>query len=429
MVQQMKTANKTVGFFRRLKNYAILLWLPFFLLPYYRWEGQQAILFDLSQRQINLFSWRLLPQDWWLMGLIILFVIGLIVLLTRLAGRVICGFVCAQTVWSELFHWIEIKCEGRSQRKIVRRGRLLSLGSILRKGVKHSLWLALAFLTAMTVVAWFYDAMQLWPALLNGQLSTVLCFAVIIITMITYLAAGWLKEQVCLWFCPYGRLQSLLMTQYSPRPVYDQQRGQRKTEPGHCIDCQLCVAVCPTGIDIRHGWQQACISCGLCIDACDSVMEKQHQPKRLIAYRPNPQRDDTLQQDTMTKWLAGLLGLLLLWLGYQITFLSDYELKVTPQRHSQAVQLKTGEIQNRYRVVVENKTAYPQQFELILFAPKEIYMMQQAPISIPAYQTLPLHILLRAKQPFSGVVPLTFALQTLSGDSVMTTQSIFTGAL
>lgn len=360
-------AKRLAGRFRQWKWVAMLAWLPFFLGPYLRWDGKQALLFDLAQREFTLFNLTLYPQDLWLLALTLLFFALLLAWITSLLGRVFCGFFCFQTVWTDIFTLIEGKCEGSTPFQAQRfNDAPWGIRKLARKSIKHTAWLAIALLTGLTFSAWFTDAYQLWHDMLRGQAPLPAVIATMTVAGGTYLFAGFMREQVCFWLCPYARLQSVMVDKETLLPHYDQQRGeprakrqQASAQSGSCIDCHLCVAVCPTGIDIRQGQQQGCITCGLCIDACDSVMEKTGQDSGLIRYASHSELETVTPSRGFRPrvWLyAGLLVLVLSGMMYGVMHLAPTEFNVLHQRQPLYVQLSDGTIQNHYTLKVFNKT-------------------------------------------------------------------------
>ncbi|OYV02389.1 MAG: cytochrome c oxidase accessory protein CcoG, partial [Burkholderiales bacterium PBB5] len=264
-------------------------------LPWLTWQGRQAVLFDLEARRFFLFDAVLFPQDLvYLTGLLV-FSALLLFAATAIAGRVWCGFACPQTVYTALFQWIEHHTEGDRLARLRLDAASWRAGKLLRRGGKHALWALLSLLTGFSLVAWFTPARSLAAALPGLALGPWEAFWILFYGAATYLHAGLLREKVCQHACPYGRFQGSMLDRHSLVVGYDAARGEprgaraRGTEArakgqGDCVDCTLCVQVCPVGIDIRHGLQAACISCGLCIDACDQVMDKLGAPRGLVRF-------------------------------------------------------------------------------------------------------------------------------------------------
>lgn len=287
------------GLFQKIRSYSLWgLMLLFFATSWLSWGDRQAILFDLSARQFHILGITFWPQDFFLLsGLLIIAAYGLFTI-TNLAGRVWCGYTCPQSSWSFVFMWIEEKTEGTRNKRMKMDKAPMSVEKFLRRGAKHTLWFLLALGTGITFVGYFSPVRDLVPNLLTFDLNSWEAFWIGFFTLATYLNAGWLREQVCIHMCPYARFQSVMFDQDTLIVSYDEKRGEgekgrgprKKTADykaeglGDCIDCSLCVQVCPTGIDIRDGLQYQCIGCALCVDACDSIMDKMGYERGLVRY-------------------------------------------------------------------------------------------------------------------------------------------------
>ena len=362
-------AKRVTGHWRKLKWFTHSVWLVFFLGPFLRWDGHQAVLFDIPGRQFHIFDLTILPQDVWMLSLVLLFFAMLLAAVTSIAGRVYCGFFCFQTIWTDIFTWIENRIEGvPAKRRKLEEGPWT--GEKFRKlGCKWFLWLVISVLTGISFVSWFTDSLQLLKDLFTGQASGTAYFVVALFTVGTFVLAGRLREQACFWLCPYARIQGVMYDQETILPTYDFHRGEPRGRlkkgkvpegQGDCIDCKQCVAVCPTGIDIRMGQQEGCITCSLCIDACDAVMEKIGKPKGLIRYASLDEMEGK-KQLPLYKRPRPLIYLTILTLAfsgiiYGLTHLGSIELGVLHERAPLFVQLSDGSIQNKYRIKVLNKT-------------------------------------------------------------------------
>jgi len=272
----------------------VITQLLFYGLPWLRWDGHSAVLFDLEARRFWLFGAVLLPQD--LIALTALLVVSALALFfaTALAGRVWCGFACPQTVYTELFTWIEARCEGDRRARQRLDATPWGATKLLRRGGKHAAWALLSGWTGLTLVGYFTPLPELLAALGQAHLGPWEGFWALFYGGATYANAGFLREKICQHMCPYARFQGSLMDAHTLTVAYDAQRGEPRGRParsdigrggrGGCVDCTLCVQVCPVGIDIRAGLQSACINCGLCIDACDPVMDRIGAPRGLIRF-------------------------------------------------------------------------------------------------------------------------------------------------
>lgn len=294
------------GIFQRVRLFTGgPLLLGYFLLPWLNIEGRQAVLFDLPARQFHIMWLTFWPQDFALLGWVLAIAAFGLFFVTTLWGRVWCGYTCPQTVWTAIFMWAEQLAEGeRLQRmKLDKVPSLLSpkgwnkagANKTWRRLFKHGLWLGLAALTGLTFIGYFYPVWSLIVDALSWQLPLVAVAWIVFFTLATYINAGWLREQVCIYMCPYARFQSVMFDRDTLVISYDEQRGEQRGARrrdseykgqglGDCIDCTLCVQVCPTGIDIRNGLQFQCIGCAACVDACDDIMGKMGYPKGLVSY-------------------------------------------------------------------------------------------------------------------------------------------------
>ena len=363
-------ARRMPGKFRNIKWITASTWLAFLLGPYMRWDGQQAILFDIVGRQFHIFSITILPQDVWMLALVMLFFSLLLAAVTSIAGRVYCGYFCFQTVWTDIFVWIEEKLEGSPVKRMKLDKAPWGFKKIRIKLIKHSIYILIGAFTGVTFTLWFADAFEMWANIFTLQAPIEAWLSIGIFTFFTYLFAGLMREQVCFWLCPYARIQGVMVDSNSIMPTYDVPRGEprgklKKGEEsgglkGDCIDCKQCVSVCPTGIDIRNGQQEGCITCALCIDACDSVMDKIHKPRGLVRYasldetegkNPPPiyKRPRVIVYTTILSMAA--IGII-----YGLLNLGSIELKVLHERQPLFVLQSDGSIQNKYELKVLNKT-------------------------------------------------------------------------
>jgi cytochrome c oxidase accessory protein FixG len=372
-------ARETGGRFTRWRWF--FFWATqalFYGLPWLQWNGRQAVLFDLEARRFFLFEAVLFPQDLiYLAGLLVVSAL-LLFFATALAGRVWCGFACPQTVYTALFMWVENRFEGSAQQRRRLDHSGWTANKLLRRGGKHLAWLAMGLWTGLSFVGYFTPLRPLAAELFALTAGGTPLFWTTFYGLATYLNAGLVREKVCLHMCPYGRFQGSLMDAHSLNVAYDLRRGEprvslreagaRERAPGHCIDCTLCVQVCPTGIDIRQGLQAACIGCGLCIDACNQVMDKVGAPRGLI--RMASQRELGGVAPARRGWwhLArpriGVYGALLAAsIGVLFSAFAqrpELRLNVVRDRAVMARQVEQGEVENVYRLQLMNATDHPQ---------------------------------------------------------------------
>jgi len=363
-------AKRVGGKWRTFKWLSNTLWLLYFFGPYLRWGDRQAVLFDIPNRQFHLFGVTILPQDFWMLSLLLLFFAILLAVVTAMGGRVWCGFFCFQTVWTDVYTWIEGKLEGAPAKRRKLEKAPWSFEKFRKKGIKHLLWLIVAFLTGIGFITWFVDARQFWLDLVTLNLGSTALITLAMFTAGTYGLAGFLREQTCFWLCPYARIQAVMVDNSTAVPTYDFYRGEPRGRvkkgqkegartKGDCVDCNQCVAVCPTGVDIRHGQQEGCIMCALCIDACDIVMEKIDRPTGLIRYESLDVLNGKEKRPMLRRpriWIyAAVLALSLVGIAYGLSTLDAIEIKVIHARQPLFVMQSDGSIQNKYTVKILNK--------------------------------------------------------------------------
>lgn len=305
-----------------------------------------------------------------MLSLLLLLLAMALFAVTAVASRVFCGYFCFQTVWTDTFTWIESKLEGSPQQRRKLDTSPWNARKILIKGTKHVLWLAIAVLTGVSFSVWFTDSFEYWYNLAHFNLSLVPAVVLSMFIGGTYILAGFMREQVCFWLCPYARIQAVMLDAQTVLPTYDIKRGEPRgklhqyggsasEEKGDCIACFQCVQVCPTGVDIRDGQQIGCITCGLCIDACDSVMEKVGRPKGLIRYASldeiEGRKVKKLYQHPRPIAYMLIFTIALSGIIYGLSHLGSLKLRVIPERQPLFTELGNEMIQNKYDLKVVNK--------------------------------------------------------------------------
>jgi len=428
-------AKRLAGRFRRLKWFGMSIWLVLFFGPYLRWNDSQAILFDLPNRQFNIFNITIYPQDIWMLSLTLLFFAILLAAVTSIAGRVFCGYFCFQTVWTDVFTFIEGKLEGDTPQKALKFKNLpWSFNKLSLKVFKHSLWLLIGLLTGISFVAWFTDAFQLWADLFSLQVSVTAAIIITAFTFGTYTFAGFMREQVCFWLCPYARLQGVMYDQDTLLPSYDAERGeprgrlkkgQDNSTKGSCVDCNVCVVVCPTGIDIRKGQQEGCITCGMCIDACDSIMDKIKQPRGLIRYASYKELHHNAKTIPLYKRFRVIIyGLILLTamsgIVYGFMHLSPTEFKVVHERQPLFVKLSDGSIQNKYTVKLLNKTKETIKLKFSIEGLEGATLHGLSEMTVEPGKVIPVTALVRVPEQYmkSDLEPIVFKGQVESNSNI-----------
>ncbi len=359
--------RKTKGLFTNLRKFSVwgLLGL-YYLLPWLKWNDQQLVLFDLPARKFYIFGMVFWPQDVFYLAVLLILAALLLFFVTALAGRVWCGYACPQTVWSEVYIWIEQWVEGDRPQQIKLDNAPWDRVKIGKKVLKQVLWIFFSLWTGFTFVGFFVPVEELWFELASGTIAGWSLFWILFYAFATYGNAGFLREQVCLYMCPYARFQSAMFDKDTMIISYDEARGEprgarkrgadKPVDKGDCVDCTLCVQVCPTGIDIRDGLQYQCISCAACIDACDSIMDKMGYPRGLVRYTT----EHALKGGTThvfrarTFIYAGLLSLIALALMYSIFNRVPLEMDIIRDRNSLYRDTGDGNIENVYTLKVIN---------------------------------------------------------------------------
>lgn len=361
-----------------------LVWLTqivFYGLPWLAWNDRQALLFDLAARRFYIFGLVLWPQDIVFLSAILIIAALSLFLFTAIGGRLWCGYACPQTVYTEMFMWIERRIEGDRSRRMTLDRQPWSAPKVLRKGAKHAAWIAVALWTGYTFVGYFTPIRELGGELLRFDIGGWSAFWVLFYGFATYGNAGWMREQVCKYMCPYARFQSAMFDQDTLIVTYDETRGEprgagRKNVAradlglGDCIDCGLCVQVCPTGIDIRNGLQNECIGCAACIDACDHVMRKVGLPTGLVRYTTTNAmqrglgRHDIVRRALRPRVLVygAILAVVIGALAAALVMRVPLKVDVIRDRGALAREVDGGQVENVYRLQVSNTTERPQRY-------------------------------------------------------------------
>jgi cytochrome c oxidase accessory protein FixG len=349
----------------------------YYVLPWIRWEGRQAVLFDLPARKFHIFALTLWPQDFYFLTWLLVIAALSLFFFTALAGRLFCGYACPQTVWTETFLWMERLAEGsRSQQMKLAKGPW-TREKILRKAAKQAMWIGFALWTGFTFVGYFTPITELAGKIASFSTGPWETFWVLFYGGATYVNAGFMREQVCKYMCPYARFQSAMFDRDTLIITYDETRGEPRGARkkgvdykakglGDCVDCTMCVQVCPTGIDIRKGLQYECIACAACIDACDEVMDKVGYPRGLIRYDTQHglegKRKRVLRPRTMV--YATLLALLVTGFAVTLSGRDVVGVDVIRDRNALFRERADGRIENVYNVKLLNKDKEAHEFRI-----------------------------------------------------------------
>jgi len=408
------------GRYASLRNLAVWVLLGiYYLLPWIDWEGRQAVLFDLPARKFYIFGLTFWPQDFFFMAWLLIIAALTLFFVTAVAGRLWCGYACPQTVWTEAFLWMERITEGNhSQRRKLDRGPW-TREKIFRKGAKQFLWIAFALWTGFTFVAYFTPSHELAQKLATFSAGPWETFWVLFYGFATYGNAGLLREQVCKYMCPYARFQSAMFDQDTLIISYDETRGEprggrkRSADPraaglGDCIDCNMCVQVCPTGIDIRQGLQIECIACAACVDVCNGVMDRMDYPRGLIRYTTHNAMEER-QPPRVLRPRVMIYGVLLLALitgfGVAIANRSTLLVDVIRDRNTLYRELPGGQVENVYTITFVNKTEAPREYTVSAQGLEDLRLSFDTALPISAEPGSVRRVPMRVQAPVSSVPP------------------------
>ena len=418
----------------------------FYGLPWLEWGQRQAVLFDLGSRRFYIFGLVLYPQDFIYLTAILVISAFSLFLFTAVAGRLWCGYACPQTVYSEIFLWVERKIEGDRTARMRLDAADMSLEKLFKKFYKHFVWIAIAIWTGFTFVGYFTPIRELGMEFFTGNMSSWEVFWVFFYASATYGNAGFMREQVCKYMCPYARFQSAMFDHDTLIVTYDPARGEprgarsRKADIsqlnlGHCVDCTLCVQVCPTGIDIRQGLQYECIGCGACIDVCDEVMDKMNYPRGLVRYATQHALDNHWTSPQMWRRVlrprvmvyTGLLSLITLSLFLSLALRTPLKVDVVRDRASLARITEVGTLENVYRLQVMNATEEPQTYRLQVQGLENIQIKTDPQVLVDPAQSR--WVVVRVDIPYgsalAGSHPIWFEISADAARHRVTEKSVF----
>jgi len=388
--------KEVTGLFQRIRTVSLMaLMSMYFLFVWITLDGSPLIHFDLPAREFHLYGATFFPRDFFLLsGMLIICAFGLF-FITTLFGRVWCGYTCPQTVWTFIFMWVEERIEGSRNKRMKLDKAPNSREKIFKKSAKHTIWLLIALLTGLTFVGYFYPIRELIADIFTFQANGWAYFWVAFFTAATYINAGWMREQVCLYMCPYARFQSVMFDPNTRIVSYDPNRGEprggrkKDVKPeevglGDCIDCGQCVHVCPTGIDIRDGLQYECIGCALCIDACDEIMDKMDYPRGLIRYTTENELEGKPSKLLRPRTfgygavLTAMIGAIIFVIATRV----PAQLDVLRDRGALFSFNGEGRIENSYTLKIVNMSEVPQTFKLSVKGLEGVRILTQTQVSV-----------------------------------------------
>ena len=421
----------------------LLTQLAFYGLPWLSWNGRQALLFDLTTRKFYIFGVVLWPQDFIYLAALLIICAYLLFLVTAIAGRVWCGFACPQTVYTEIFLWVERKIEGTRSARMALDRQGPSWRKAAKKTAKHLAWGAIALWTGFTFVGYFTPIKELAHSVTTLNFGPWEWFWVLFYSLATYGNAGWLREQVCKYMCPYARFQSAMFDQDTLIITYDAKRGEprgalNKKTPndaklGDCIDCTLCVQVCPTGIDIRNGLQYECIGCAACVDACNSVMDKVERPRGLVRYSTDHAMENNFSSQQIRRRAmrprvliySSILALIIIAVCTSLFLRTPLKMDVIRDRGSMGREVEDGMIENVYRLQIMNTSEQRQHFRISVAGLPGLTLLTRDEVMLQPTETLGWPIRLRAP-PGAGAKgsnKITIELQSLDDPALHVRES------
>ncbi|MCP3698626.1 MAG: cytochrome c oxidase accessory protein CcoG [Aliivibrio sp.] len=433
--------RQSKGTFQKLRRYGAWFLLALFVLtPWISFGDRQAILLDIGSQQFNFFGTTLFPQDLTLLALLFVIAAFGLFFITTFLGRVWCGYLCPQTVWTFMYIWFEEKLEGPANKRRKQDQMKMTSNLLLRKALKHLAWIAIALATGITFVGYFVPVKELVVDFFTFNSDFLPAFWVIFFAGCTYGNAGWMRSIVCLHMCPYARFQSAMFDKDTYIVGYDPKRGEtrgprsHKKDPktlglGDCIDCNLCVQVCPTGIDIRDGLQYECINCGACIDACNETMDKMGYEKNLISYTTEHKLAGHKTHIMRPKLIGyGLVMLLMMGIFFvQIISVEPMGLDVLRDRNQLSRINSTGLIENTYTLKIINKTQQSQQYQLSVTGINNLTWYGEQSVNVDAGEVLsvPMSLGAQATELSKTITTIEFKITNSDGQTIKAESRFF----
>ncbi|NMM29285.1 MAG: cytochrome c oxidase accessory protein CcoG [Glaciimonas sp.] len=422
-----------------------MVWLTqiiFYGTTWLTWNDRQAVLFDLVARKFYIFGMVFWPQDFIYLAVLLVIAALSLFLFTAVAGRVFCGYACPQTVYTEIFMWIERKIEGDRAKRMRIDDAAMSPRKFIIKTAKHAAWIAVALWTGFTFVGYFTPIRTLAAEVVSFDLGPWQIFWILFYGFATYGNAGWMREQVCKYMCPYARFQSAMFDKDTLTVTYDglrgEPRGSRSKQAdlstlnlGSCINCTLCVQVCPTGIDIRNGLQYECIGCAACIDVCDQVMDKMHYPRGLIRYTTEHALVENLSKRGIwgrvlrprTLIYAGILGSIILITALSLAMRLPLKVDVLRDRGMPRI-MEDGSVHNVYRLQVMNTEEAPHRYTVEVGGIPGAEIISDNSFAVPAASStaVPVRVRVASGQAEPGSNKIIFTVQDHDDKRVSVTE-------
>ena len=415
--------------FRR--SFGFILLALFAGIPWLQYNGDQAVLLDIFNQRFRIFGMTLWPQDLTILAWIAIVSAFALFFVTTLFGRVWCGFMCPQTVWTFIFMWFEKKIEGTRNQRMSLDKRAWDFDKVWRKTLKHLSWLIVALLTALIFVGYFTDIRALFVNFFTLEASFWAVFFVLLFTFCTYGNAGWMREIMCTHMCPYARFQSAMFDQDTITVSYDAKRGEprggrsRKADPkelglGSCIDCNLCVQVCPTGIDIRNGLQYECINCGSCVDACNEIMDKMNYERGLISFTTERNLQGGKTHTFRFKAVGYFVAMVVIsgLLVWDIATRVPLEVDTLRDRNQLYTINMDGWVQNVYTLKILNKSQLPQEYTIAATGFESLQLIGNTELTVAGGEvaTVPITVAVDPELVTERVQQITFIVRSSDGE-------------
>lgn len=430
--------RRITGFYQKLRRYTGLpLILGFVLMPWLKIDGRPAIWFDLANRKFHILWTTFWPHDGIYLAWLLIIAAFLLFTVTVLVGRVWCGFTCPQTVWTQMFVWAEFLCQGDRNKRIKLDAAPWGPEKVIRMGATHAIWLLIALATALTFVGYFLPVRELIVSLATFNSTVTVVFWVGFFTLATYINAGFMRQQVCKYMCPYARFQSVMYDSETLTVFYNHIRGEKRgpRKPGEdyqaegkgdCIDCSWCVQVCPVDIDIRDGLQAECIDCGLCVDACNSVMDKMQYPRGLISFTT----EDAIKEGKTRVLRPRLIGYLVVLVVMISVFASNLNqrmplgLEILRDRGVRMYRISGKDVQNVYTLKINNMDNKPHVYDLAVSGDFDYQLQGYRPLQVDSGEqlTIPVRVAVKRDQLSELKSAVTFTL-TAKDDPTLNTSS------
>ena len=420
-----------------------LILIGFFLLPWIKWDGRQALLFDVTEPKFYVFGAAFLPQDFYFFAFVFMIAAITLFVVTVYAGRVWCGYACPQTIYTHLYQYIEKLVLGERNKRIKFDQKPMSIHKLAKLVLIHSIWAIISSVTALTFMGLVVGTDYLFfndNALFFLGWSKLTWVFFFVITFVTQTNAGYMREHMCVHICPYGRFQSVMFDKDTLIVSYDFKRGEprgarkkgsERPDLGDCVDCTMCVQVCPTGIDIRDGLQVECIQCAACIDACNEIMDKVNKPRGLIRYTTERQ----LLENQKTKILslrifayAFVLTMMVAAATYVLVGRKTLELDIHHDRRHQSARNADGQVQNTYLIKITNKTEEPHTYSVKLEAPDGIKLKSRfKDLTLQGNEVydLPITLIGDPQKVAKGHTPITITVHSQDGQHTDSEENFF----